>query len=117
MRSVKAGSYNQVFQNQSAGFEIILAGAIFILFKQNLNKAHNSNIIKCLIRLSLAVYLMHNLLISVFYHYGYMFNSMPQAILGTIIVSVISITSLWITTKVKPICYILTGTHYEKRLH
>lgn len=114
LRSVKAGSYNQVFQNQSAGFEVVLAGALFLLFKQNINIAHNSRIIKTTIKLSLAVYLMHNLLISVFYHCGYMFNSMPQAILGTIIVSIISTTSLWITTKVKPICYILTGTHYEK---
>lgn len=114
LRSVKAGSYNQVFQNQSAGFEVVLAGALFLLFKQNINIAHNSRIIKTTIKLSLAVYLMHNLLISVFYHCGYMFNSLGLAIVGTIIVSAISIVTMWIATMIPSLCFLLTGEYYRK---
>ena len=113
LSSIKSGSYNQMFQNQSAGFEVFLASTIFIIFKQNFNIPHSSKVIKCMIKLSLSVYLVHNLVISTFYHYGYTFNSMPQAILGTAAVSVFSVIIMWATTKIKPICFILTGERYH----
>lgn len=38
VRTVRTGEFNQSFQNQSAGFEIVLASCIFLLCKQTCNR-------------------------------------------------------------------------------
>ena len=54
------GKYLQDFQRQSAGFEVILASLIFLLFKQNTKREVSSPAVSSLVSLTLPIYLIHN---------------------------------------------------------
>ncbi len=58
--SRSAGQYLQDFQRQSAGFEVLLAALIFLLFKQNTKREVASSTLSSLVALTLPIYLMHN---------------------------------------------------------
>ncbi len=65
------GAYLQDFQRQSAGFEVVLAASLFLLFKQNTKRETPSGILSELCALSLPVYLMHNLILFYINKIGY----------------------------------------------
>ncbi len=65
------GTYLQDFQRQSAGFEVILAATIFLLFKQNTKREAPSRVLSEICALSLPVYLMHNLILFYINKMGY----------------------------------------------
>lgn len=73
VRTVRTGEFNQSFQNQSAGFEIVLASCIFLLCKQTCNRpprAWVKAVTGPVVALSMAVYLMHNIFLSMLFSVG-----------------------------------------------
>ena len=104
--------FNQTFQHQYAGFEVVLAGCLFLLFKQNCNKP--SKLLKHIpiIPLALPIYLMHNILLSMM---GYVFN--VTNLWDTLSITALNFAICFITMKtvatIKPICYLATGMSYE----
>ena len=113
--TVKSGQYNQAFQNHSSGFEVVLAAFIFLLFKQNFNKSKNwlKTIITPLVSLSLAVYMMHNILYSMLYAIEIKPQSFIDVVLVTLLVLIICMVVLKTVATIKPICYLATGMSFK----
>lgn len=89
--TVRTGEFNQNFQNQSSGFEIVLAACIFLLCKQTCNRpprAWVKAVTEPVVALSMAIYLMHNIFLSMLYSAGVSVRSfgstvgVPQLQLG-----------------------------------
>lgn len=113
--SGKVGTYTQDFQNQSSGFEILLASFLFLFFKQNCNKEVKwlKHIVKPMVSLSLSIYMMHNILLSMFYAIGIYPQTKLEVTLVTILIFLICIIVLKTVANIKPICYIATGIPYQ----
>ena len=111
--TIKSGEYNQSFQSQAAGFEVLLASLIFLLFKQNFNKP--SKILKHIpiVPLSLSIYLMHNILLNMMYAVGFTVNSFFDTIWITFLNLIICLLTMKTVATIKPICYIATGMSYK----
>ncbi|MBR3593229.1 MAG: acyltransferase [Clostridia bacterium] len=108
-----AGSFNQSFQTQSAGFEVLLAAIIFIFFKQNANKP--SRVLKHIpiVPLSLSVYLMHNILLSIMFTYGFSVNTFLDTVFITALNLFICLIVMKTVATIKPLCFIATGMSYK----
>lgn len=110
--TVRAGTYDQTFQGQNAGFEVALAACIFLLFKQNCSKASKFFRAVPVIPLSLSIYLMHNILLSMFYSLGLT----PSTFFNTLGITLIDLIVCFVVMKtvatVKPLCYLATGMTY-----
>ena len=113
--SIGAGTYTTDFQNQNSGFEIVLASCIFLLFKQNCNKEIKwlKPFVTSAVSLSLSVYMMHNILLSMFYAVGINPHTKLEVTLVTMINFAICIIVLKTVATIKPICYIATGMTYQ----
>lgn len=113
--SIETGTYTTDFQNQNSGFEIVLASCIFLLFKQNCNKEIKwlKPIVTSAVSLSLSVYMMHNILLSMFYAVGINPHTKLEVTLVTIVNFVICMIVLKTVATIKPICYIATGMPYQ----
>lgn len=61
LRSQRAGAYDAALQSQTGGMEILLACLLFVLANQNLRKPLRLGLSLELVRLSMPIYLMHNL--------------------------------------------------------
>ena len=107
------GEYIQTFQNQSKGFEILLASSLFLIFKQNFNK--ESRFLKTVpvVGLSLSIYFMHNILLSMMYTAGVSVNSFVDPLWITPVNFVICFLVLKTAATVKPLCFIATGIEYK----
>ena len=114
-RTAAAGTYMQDFQNQNAGFEILLASCLFLLFKQNCNKEIRwlRPAATTLVSLSLSIYLMHNILLSMFYAVGISPQTKLEVTLVTLLNLVICTLVLKTVASIKPICYLATGMSYQ----
>ena len=110
--TVRDGSYNQTFQNQYSGFEVVLAACLFLLFKQNFNKP--SKVLRHIpvIPLALPIYLMHNILLSMM---GYVFtvSTLWDTLFITALNFVICFGTMKTVATIKPICYLATGMTYK----
>ena len=111
--TIKNGYFDQTFQVQSAGFEVLLAALIFLLFKQNFNKP--SKILKYIpiVPLSLSIYLMHNILLNMMYSVGFTVNTFFDTIWITFLNLIICLLTMKTVATIKPICYIATGMSYK----
>lgn len=111
--TVRNGAFDQTFQNQSAGFEILLASCIFLIFKQNFNRPSKVLQKIPLVPLSLSIYMMHGILLSIFYKIGIS----PSTFLQTVAVTFLNLTVCLIVLKtvatIRPLCYITTGMPYS----
>ncbi len=107
------GEYTQTFQNQSKGFEILLAAAIFLIFKQCFNKESKLLKVVPIVPLSLSVYFMHNILLSMMYTVGVSVNSFVDPIWITAVNFLICFVVLKTVATVKPLCFIATGIPYK----
>ncbi len=107
------GEYTQTFQNQSKGFEILLAASLFLIFKQCFNK--ESKFLKTvpIVPLSLSIYFMHNILLSMMYTVGILVNSSVDPIWITAVNFLICFVVLKTVATVKPLCFIATGIPYK----
>lgn len=116
---IKTGSYDQNlyinFQDQSAGFEVLLASNIFLLFKQNFNKNYRINeILSSFVALSFPIYIIHNLIISIFYYFGFSFVRIINIFSITFLNLFISYIILYLISYNKYLCFLFTGIDYEK---
>jgi len=111
----QTGGYNQAFQNQSAGFEILLASCIFLIFKQSCD--YECRILKYVpvIPLSLAIYLMHNIVISVLEHYKYITEIVTffDTALITAIIFAISYFIAKTLASLPLLCFPITGLTFR----
>lgn len=111
--SSRSGEYVSTFQRQSAGYELLLASCLFLLFKQNFNKPCAFFKAFRIVPLLFSVYLMHNILLSMFYAVGIS----PAGFVGTLGVTllnfIICLLSLKTAATVKPLCFIVTGLRYD----
>ena len=109
--TVRSGSYNAVFQDQSAGFEVILAACLFLLAKQATPRQGD----RCgVVPLLFPTYLMHAVLLNMFY----MVHIRPVRFFGVLGATALNLLICYLTLKtvatVRPICYLATGMTYEK---
>lgn len=113
--TVSNGQYTQTLQSQSSGLEIFLAAGIFLLFKNNLNKKSKvlQGLISSLTRLSLAIYLMHNILLSMFSTAGIIAKNFGDTFLITILNLTVCFAVVKTVSTIKPLCYPATGITYE----
>lgn len=113
--TVKSGEFDQTFQVQSEGYEILFASCIFLLTKQNLNRTKKwvNVIIKPLAGLSLPVYLCHNILLSIFAHYGIGGSTFLNIIFLTIVTAVISFFIAKTMASIKPFCFLVNGVSFK----
>lgn len=106
--------YNQTFQNQSAGWEIFLAAAIFLLFKQIANKKSKILSRASLIPLSLSIYMMHNILLYAMEREEIIAKSFGETLLNSIAIYAICFIVTKTLATIKPLCYLTTGLPYKK---
>lgn len=69
LKTRSTGAFDQSFQSQSAGFEVLLAACLFLLAKQTLNRPCRVLRRLPVVPLSLGIYMLHNILISVMHYY------------------------------------------------
>lgn len=117
VRTVRTGEFNQSFQNQSAGFEIVLASCIFLLCKQTCNRpprAWVKAVTGPVVALSMAIYLMHNIFLSMLFSVGVSVHSFGS----TVGVTLLAFAACFVVTKtvatIRPLCYLATGKTYAE---
>lgn len=110
------GTYDQTFQKQSVGFEILLASCIFLIFKQRCDKESHIVDITPMINLSLSIYLLHNILISILKYYKYIpeIITFGDTIVYTLIIFLLSFIIAKTLASVKFLCFLTTGISYKK---
>ena len=110
--TVKTGTFDQTFQNQSAGLEVLLAACIFLLFKQNCDRPSRFLARVPLVPLALPIYMMHNILLNMFLCVGIF----PVGFLGTLYVTLLNLDICFFVMKtvttIKPLCYLSSGMSY-----
>ena len=111
-RSAQAGQYDAAFQNQGAGFEVLLAACIFLLCKQTCNRPGKFFRAVPVIPLSLAIYMMHNISLSMLEG-----KVLITTFWDTLWVTAVNLVLCFLVTKtvatVKPLCYLATGMTYD----
>lgn len=110
--SAKTGSFDQTFQNQSTGFEVLLAACLFLLFKQRCNKKSRFLARVPLVPLALPIYMMHNILLSMFYSVGLVPVSFADTLLLTLANLLVCFLVMKTVMTVKPLCYLSSGMSY-----
>ncbi len=113
--TAKNGFFDQTFQVQAQGFEVILAAIIFIFFKQNFNRESKFYKNVPVIPLALSIYFMHNILLSIM---SYVMPLFPiTTFFDTVIITLLNFLICFIAMKtaatIKPICYLATGIPYK----
>ena len=115
VRTVHTGEFNQAFQDQSSGFEIVLASCIFLLCKQTCNRpprAWVKAVTEPVVALSMAIYLMHNIFLSMLGSVGVTARSFGS----TMGIVLLVFAGCFVVTKtaatIKPLCYLATGKTY-----
>lgn len=113
-KTVSTGAYDQTFQTQSRGFEVILAAFVFLLFKQNCNKKSRVLARVPLVPLSLAIYLMHNILLSMMFSVGLRVDGFWDVAAATLINFAVCFLVMKTVATVKPLCYLATGMTFRE---
>lgn len=115
--TVRTGEFNQNFQNQSSGFEIVLAACIFLLCKQTCNRpprAWVKAVTEPVVALSMAIYLMHNIFLSMLYSAGVSVHSFGSTVGVTLLVFAACFVVTKTVATVRPLCYLATGKTYAE---
>lgn len=105
------GGYDQTLQDQSAGFEILLASCVFLLCKQNLNKKFPRlyDILRPVVALSLPIYLAHAIVLSVLLYFGLNAVGFLDTVGIAALVLVLCLLGTMAATYVRPLCFIVCG--------
>ena len=113
-RTVSVGEYDGMFQDQSAGFEVILAACLFLLAKQNLDRPWAPVTRSGLVPLLLPVYFLHAILLRVVGAYGFD----PKRTSLVVAATVANFLLCWLIAKtlasIRPLCYVLTGMSFDR---
>ena len=112
--TVIGNSYNQAFNTQSMGFEIILAGLIFLIFKQNFNKEWIVTKRIPLVPLAMPIYFMHGILLSIMFTIGVPINSVMTIVGATLANFVICFFTMKTIATIKPLCFFVTGISFKE---
>lgn len=109
----KNGAVDGGFRDQSAGFEILLAAIVFLLFKQSVAKP--SKILKSIpvVPLSFGIYLCHDIVLA-FLRRWFPMESFVGSIVWVVMTFVVSYILMKTVATIKPICYIATGMTYKQ---
>lgn len=104
----QAGQFMQAYQSQASGFEVLLAAVVFLLFKQNAD--HESRFLKHvpIVPLSLSIYLMHGILLSVMAAF-FTISSFFDTVCATVLNFALCFVTMKTAATVKPLCYPITG--------
>ena len=113
-RTVNAGAYDSAFQDQSAGFEVVLASCLFLLAKQNLNVPSRFLIRVPIVPLLLPVYFMHALCIRIFYFIHIDPMRFPAILACTLLNFAVSWLAVRTLASIRPLCFLFTGMSFEK---
>ena len=107
------GVANREFYIHSSGFEIVLASAVFLLFKQNISKP--SKVLKKIpiVPLSFGIYLCHDIVLAFLRRWLDMY-SFVGSIIWIALTLIISYILIKTAATIKPICYIATGMSYKQ---
>lgn len=113
--SAALNTYQADFQNQRAGFEVLLAGCIFLLCRQKLSQPRPrlQRILAPVVALTYPLYLVHVLLLELCYAVGIYPLTFSGVTLLTVVVFFAALVGMITLTTVKPLCYLFTGIPYE----
>ena len=107
------GEYNQLFQNQHHGFEVLLAAELFLLFKQKFDKPLKIMKAIPIVPLSMPIYFSHLFFIYFSYRHGIINSGFKGTVIMSVAVFVISFLFSKTVASVKPICFAVTGMKYK----
>ena len=107
------GYYDQAFQTQSAGFEVLLASCIFLLAKQGPER--QSRLLRAIpaAPLTLPIYLMHGLGLQVLQYFGIDALRFPSILcLAAALFAACYLASKTLAS-IRPLCYFSTGQRFD----
>lgn len=109
------GVYTQTYQDQSKGFEILLAACIFLFFKQNLDRPFGrlNRLLSPLTALTFPIYLMHSAVISMADYFHVPRATAAQTAVFTLGLALVCYLAVKTLTTVKPLCYAASGLSYQ----
>jgi len=111
-RTVISGAFDQTFQNQFSGFEIVLASCLFLLFKQNVNRESRFFKLVPVLPLALSIYLMHNILLALM-QMKIRVDTFWETIWVTGLNFILCFLTMKTVASIKPICWLFTGIPYQ----
>jgi surface polysaccharide O-acyltransferase-like enzyme len=106
------GYYDQAFQTQSAGFEVLLASCIFLLAKQSADRPSGLLRAVPVVPLTLPIYLMHGLALLIMYRLGFDPLRFPEIIVATAAVFAVCYLVSKTLASICPLCFAFTGMRY-----
>ncbi len=106
--SKAAGTYDQTFQSQNAGFEVVLAACIFLLFRQNCHRPL-PRLLRPMVRLALPIYLSHNLFLSIAFSLGISVSSFGSILAVTALTFGCCFLGSLAASHLGPLAYVITG--------
>jgi len=108
------GQYMQDFQRQSAGFEVLLAAGIFLLFKQNSKRETSSPVLSSIVSLTLPIYLIHNFLLFYINKIGFGANTFAEAIRLSLIIFFASAFISKTLATIPGLSFLTAGTSFRE---
>ena len=112
--SKATGTYDQTFQSQNAGFEVVLAACIFLLFRQNCHRPL-PRLLKPVVRLALPIYLSHNLFLSIAFSLGISVSSFGSILAVTALTFIVCFLGSLAASYMEPLAYLVTGSAYCRK--
>lgn len=114
IRSLRSGCYVDSFQYQSVGYEVLLAGCLFLLVRQHLEPLCRrlQRWLTPLGALSLPVYLMHGLVLLELGRRGLSAGRLLTAAALTGFNAVLCYLTAKTAASLRPLCYLFTGQTY-----
>ena len=109
LRTRQDGAFNASFLQQNAGWEITLASLIFLLAKQILHRPLRLQLSRELVRLSMPIYLMHNMVKYALWRWGIFAGRFLSLILVCLLILVISYLVSKTLASVPGLCWVSTG--------
>ena len=118
-KTTALGEYGEVFKTYSGVFVVVLTVALFLLFKELYRERRLSRaglaVVGFLAPLAFGVYLVHNLLVDLLSRLvpWWPASSVQVVVVSYIAVVAASIAVVYVISRVKPLCYVLTGQVYR----
>jgi surface polysaccharide O-acyltransferase-like enzyme len=113
------GAYGEVFKTYSGVFVVVLSCALFLLFKELLKERRlgrfGAATVSLLAPLAFGVYLVHNLLVDLLSRLvpWWPAGSIQVVVVSYLAVLAASIAVIFVLSRIKPLCYVLTGQVYR----
>ena len=107
------GFYDQAFQTQSAGFEVLLASCVFLLAKQREDRPIRLLRAVPVVPLLLPIYLMHALVLMVMYRVIFDPLRFPEIVLAAVCVAIVCYLAAKTLASIRPLCFLFTGLRFD----